>query len=131
MTWKFGKQSIDNLKGVDPKLVAIAYRALELSDLDFGITEGLRTLERQKVLLAEKKTKTLKSYHLTGKAIDIKIYKNGEISWDIEDFAHVSKFFMQAARELGAKITWGGDWDHDGDWKDESFRDGPHFQLEN
>lgn len=44
--FKFSKRSEDNLKGVKPQLVAVVCRALELSLMDFGVTEGLRTQER-------------------------------------------------------------------------------------
>jgi peptidoglycan L-alanyl-D-glutamate endopeptidase CwlK len=33
------------------------------------------------------------------------------------------------AHELGIKIRWGGDWDQDGEWKDERFVDMPHYEL--
>lgn len=122
MGYVFSKQSLSKFAGVNPKLVEVAKRALSISEVDFGISEGLRTLERQKQLLSEKKTQTLKSYHLQGKAIDVVAYVDGTISWEWSLYEKISKAFKQAASELGVKITWGGDW--------KSFKDGPHFQLE-
>ena len=50
MTHEFSAKSQSKLEGVDPRLVQIAVLALQLSPVDFGITEGVRTLERQKEL---------------------------------------------------------------------------------
>lgn len=43
----------------------------------FKVVEGLRTLERQKMLKAAGKSKTLKSLHLLGMAVDIYPLPNG------------------------------------------------------
>mgnify|MGYP000250563184 CR=1 FL=1 len=126
--FKFSRRSLNNMYGVHPNLIRIAYRALELTDVDFGITEGLRSIERQRELLEQGKSQTMNSYHLPrfgdkyGRAIDIACYVDGKLTWDFDVHVHVSKFFKQAAEEYGYKITWGGDWT--------TLRDGPHYQLE-
>jgi peptidoglycan L-alanyl-D-glutamate endopeptidase CwlK len=114
--FKFSQRSENNLKGVHSDLVAIARRALELSPIDFTVTEGLRTLERQEELFKAKKSQTMKSRHLHGFAIDL--YPG---SWDWPDFYKLEKAMKTAASELGIPLEWGGDW--------KSFKDGPHFQL--
>ena len=120
--WKFGTRSKNNMKGVNPDLIGIAYRALMLSPHDFGIIEGVRTLERQKQLFQDGASKTMNSRHLTGGAIDFAVYKGGKLVWDFPLYQEVSESFKRAAAEMGLKITWGGDWP--------KFRDGPHIQLE-
>ena len=120
--FKLSKNSNEKLKGVNPLLVSVVEKAIELSEVDFGITEGVRTLERQQQLFNEKKSKTMKSYHLTGNAVDVVAYVDGKVSWDWGNYEKIAKAFKEAAKELDVKITWGGDW--------KSFRDGPHFQLE-
>lgn len=122
MTHKFSARSMSKLDGVDPRLVQTAVLALQLSPVDFGITEGLRTLERQKQLVKAGASKTLKSKHLEGKAIDVVAYLDGEERWDWPLYEKIAKAFKQAADELGYKITWGGSW--------ATFKDGPHFQIE-
>ena len=46
--YKLSKRSLRNLEGVHPLLVSVVHRALELSDIDFTVVEGLRTIEKQK-----------------------------------------------------------------------------------
>lgn len=119
--FKFSQRSEKNLTGVRPELVAVTRRALQLSEVDFGITEGLRTLERQKQLYAEGKSQTLNSRHLTGEAVDVVAYLGSQISWDFPLYRKISEAFKQAAAELNTPIEWGGDW--------KTLIDGPHFQL--
>jgi hypothetical protein len=121
MTFKLSQRSLDRLKGVDEKLIAIATRALELTEIDFAITEGLRTRERQETLVAEGKSQTMNSKHLIGRAVDVVAYVDGKVSWDKEHYVTISKAFKQAAKELNVSIRWGGDF--------KSFFDGPHYEL--
>ena len=71
MMFKLGKKSQKALIGVHPDIVKVVTRALEISVIDFAVIEGLRTLERQKVLYPAGATKTLKSRHLTGHAVGL------------------------------------------------------------
>lgn len=126
MGFKFSKSSLAKLDLCHPDLRRVAERAIELTPYDFGITESLRTIETQKKYVAEGKSKTMNSRHLdngdgVSEAIDIKIYVNGKITWDIGYFRKVAQVFFQAAIEIGVQIEWGGLW--------RTFVDGPHFQL--
>lgn len=120
--YKFSKRSLSNLKGVNPKLVKLMKEAIRESPYDFMITCGVRTLSEQKRLVAQGKSKTLKSYHLTGNAVDIALIVNNEVNWDFALYGEVAKHIKKIAKEQGIKITWGGDW--------KTFKDGPHFQIE-
>lgn len=119
---RFSERSNSKLEGVDERLIRVATLALQLSPVDFGITEGVRTLERQKELVKAGASRTLRSKHLEGKAIDVVAYVGGKVAWDWPLYEKIAKAFRQAADELGVKITWGGSW--------ATFKDGPHFQLE-
>lgn len=119
--FRLSSRSRSRLEGVHPDLVRIVERAIEITEVDFGVTEGLRTLERQKELLAIGATRTLNSRHLTGHAVDLVAYEGSEISWHWPLYYKIADAMKAAADELGVKITWGGDW--------KSFKDGPHFQL--
>lgn len=118
--YTFSDRSIRKLHGVHPELVLVASRALLYSPIDFGVTEGLRTPTRQAYLVSRGSSKTMKSKHLTGDAIDIVCYVDGEVCWELEYYRIVTDCFKRAANELGIKITCGIDW--------QSFVDGPHIQ---
>ncbi|MBK7366266.1 MAG: M15 family metallopeptidase [Nitrosomonas sp.] len=118
--FKLSQRSIDRLNGVHPDLVSVVKLAIERSEVDFMVTEGLRSKERQKELVAAGASKTMNSRHITGHAVDLAAYVNG-IRWDWPLYEKIAKAMKQAAYELNIKIEWGGDW--------KSFKDGPHFQL--
>lgn len=121
MTYSLSKRSEDKLVGVDANLVKVVCRAIELTEVDFGITEGLRTKERQTLLVADGKSQTMNSKHIVGRAVDVVAYVDGKVSWDKEHYVTISKAFKQAAKELNVTIRWGGDF--------KSFFDGPHYEL--
>lgn len=72
--FRFSQRSLNNLKGVHSDLVKEVRRALEISELDFTVIEGVRTKERQAQLFKQGATKTMNSRHLTGHAVDIVPY---------------------------------------------------------
>lgn len=132
----FSERSKRNLRGVHPDLVAVAYLALELTPIDFVVTEGLRDSARQRELVDQGFSTTMNSRHLTGHAIDIAVLLDAdgdgrkEVPWDkythkVDDndpWDQAAKAFKQAAEELGVPIVWGGDWTRPAD--------APHFELE-
>lgn len=123
MARRFSQRSLNSLRGVHPDLVKVIERALQISPVDFTVIEGLRTVERQKELVATGASRTMNSRHLTGHAVDLlPIGPNGrgEFAWPL--YEQLAPAVKQAADDLGVKIVWGGDW--------RSFRDGPHFELD-
>jgi len=129
MGFKLGKKSLEKLNGVHPDLVKVVKRAIELTEIDFSVGEGLRTLEKQKEYLAKGATTTLKSRHLTGHAVDLFAFVGKEVRWDARLYHKIKDAMFAAGKEFGVPIRWGGDWDCDGDSGDEKFFDGPHFEL--
>lgn len=121
MAFRFGLRSQANLLDVHPDLVKVAYRALELSPVDFTVTEGRRTASKQQELFKQHKSQTLASRHITGHALDVAALVNGKVTWNWAEYELIATAFKESAAELGIPIEWGGDW--------KSFRDGPHFQL--
>lgn len=119
--YSFSQRSKDRLKGVHPDLVKVMEEAIKESPLDFGITEGLRTLERQKELFESGKSQTMNSRHLRGLAVDIAIFIDGKVNWDFPNYKLVADHIKEVAKELNVPLQWGGDWI--------SFKDGPHFEL--
>lgn len=121
--WKYSARSLKNLDGIHPDLREVIDRALQDSPLDFVVIEGLRTLERQKQLVASGASKTLNSRHLTGHAVDlVPIGPNGKAAFDWPLYDRLGPAVKAAAEKLGVKLVWGGDWS--------SFKDGPHFELD-
>lgn len=121
MGYKLGTRSEQRLKGVHPDLVKVVRRAIEISPIDFTVLEGKRTVERQRELFAKKATRTMKSRHIHGFAVDIAPLVNGEVRWDWPLYNQLSKVVKQAAKDVKVPVEWGGDWT--------SFKDGPHWQL--
>ena len=126
--FKFGARSEGNLAQVHPDLVRVMRRALELSPLDFVVIEGVRTLERQRKLVAAGASTTLKSRHLAhpadglSRAVDIApIGPGGKVAFDWPLYHRLAAAVKAAAAVEDVAIVWGGDW--------KSFTDGPHFEL--
>lgn len=111
----------ERLEGVHVDLRTVIERVGELAPFDVMVLEGLRTVERQKKLLASGASKTMNSRHLTGHAVDIAPVIDGEISWHWPHYHQLEPIVKAAAEELHVDIEWGGDW--------RSFKDGPHWQL--
>lgn len=121
MSFSLSRRSRQRLNGVHPDLVAVVERAIQITPVDFSVLEGMRSQQRQVALMAAGASRTLKSRHLTGHAVDLGAYVGGEIRWDWPLYRQIARAVKQAARELKVAVEWGGDW--------KSFPDGPHFQL--
>ena len=102
--------SLDKLKGVNPDLVKVIKRAIEISGVDFRVSEGLRTKARQTELLKQGKTQTMNSRHSTGHAVDLVAVVNGQISWDFNHYYTIAQAIARASTELGVSVRWGGAW---------------------
>ena len=104
------KRSIQNLNGVSTDLQWIVHRAINISTIDFGVIEGLRTVERQKELVAKGASKTMNSKHITGEAVDVLAYLGSRGSWELNLYDDIANAFRIAAQEQGVGIRWGGAW---------------------
>lgn len=144
-----GARSKQRLEGVHPDLVRVVVEANKISEVDFSVLEGVRTVERQIELYAQGRTTaqmraagiydvegkpneravtwTLNSQHFVnpatgyGHAVDLAPFIAGKISWEWKYFPIIAKAMKIAAKELDVPIEWGGDW--------VQRPDGPHFQL--
>lgn len=125
---KFGSSSNRKLANCDSALVQVLTLALTLSKYDFGITETIRSVEKQRENVASGVSLTMDSRHMPNEAgeseaADIAIYVNGAITWEPKYFRKVAGAIFKAAFILGIEIEWGGHW--------ESLNDMPHYQLVN
>ena len=115
------------LIGVNPKLFAVVAYAYSICAVQPMVIEGVRTLATQKAYFAAGKSKTMRSRHLDGHAVDlaplIDLDGDGdlELSWNARDFVPLASAMKAASLALKIPIEWGGDW--------LTFHDAPHFQL--
>ena len=122
---KFGKKSQERLRGVNSELVNVLFELVKI--MDVTIIEGVRSQERQDRLVAEGKSKTKFSKHITGRAVDLAPYP---IDWEDRDrFHYMGGMLRGIAHQMGVKVRWGGDWDGDGETKDNNFDDLVHIEL--
>jgi len=133
---QFSKTSADRLKTCDKRLQSIMYRAIQVSQVDFGIAEGHRTVERQKELFdqgltqIDGVTKMGKHNANPSLAVDIYGFVGGKSNYSIPVMCYLAGVVMTCAAELGYVIRWGGNWDQDGEIiTDQGFDDLPHFEI--
>jgi peptidoglycan L-alanyl-D-glutamate endopeptidase CwlK len=148
MSFKLSNRSLKNLVGVHPDLVRVVKQAIILTPIDFAVTEGLRTIERQKMLVESGASRTMNSQHLVGRAVDLAAFVDGKVSWDLPLYCKLAQAMKAAANYCMVEIRWGGVWDkrmneYTGSPAEEiekyasrmlSIRrqaliDGPHFEL--
>jgi len=118
--FKLGKRSKANLEGIDDALRAVVEMAIQITDVDFSVVEGLRTLERQRELVEEKASWTMNSQHLRGRAVDIYPWVDGETNHETHYYNRIAKAMFKASQRLGVEMEWGGFWKQ---------RDKPHWEL--
>ena len=144
MSYILSQRSLNNLEGVNEILAEIVKRAIEITEQDFLVTEGLRTKEQCCINYGKGRTPAqctakgvpaeyarpneakvtqlrnpFNSRHTTGKAVDLAPYP---VDWnDITKFEAIKEAMFKAAEEMEVTLTWGGDW--------KSLKDYPHFEL--
>lgn len=114
----FSEQSEKHLSEIHIELYEVVFLARLLSEVPFEITDGLRTIEEQRYYYETGKSRTMKSKHLTGHAVDV---VPTPVRWDREAFLPIAEAMFKAADMLDTPIVWGGNW--------RTFKDYPHFEL--
>jgi len=110
MSFKLSRRSLDRLEGIDDGLQAVVKMAITLTKTDFGVVQGMRTIEQQKELVASGASQTMKSKHLDGKAFDIMAFVNGRASWELNLYDDLADAIKEAAEVVGVPICWGAAW---------------------
>ena len=150
MAFTLSQRSLGRLDGVKNELHSVVPTAIGLTNVDFGVTCGLRDLKTQEDLVARGASQSLKSKHLTGEAVDVVAYIGGSrISWELNLYDDIADAFKEASVREGVGIRWGASW-HIPDLRDwegtaeeammayidlrrsqgrRPFIDAPHFEL--
>lgn len=118
--YKLGKRSLGNLVGVHPQLAWAVTEAIKITKQDFTVLEGVRTSKRQRELYNTGKSKTLRSYHLNGLAVDLVPFVNGKLTWEDEYFVEIHAAMDRIIKKYSLPIENGFDlwgWDK------------PHYQM--
>ena len=149
MGFKLSEQSMAKLEGVDSRMQDVVKEAITLTKIDFGVICGMRTEDEQRELVAKGASKTMKSKHLDGLAVDLMAYIGSRASWELNLYDDIADAMAEAARNNNVKIRWGAAWHVDSiaDWNftmqdamnsyvdlrraqgRRPFIDGPHFEL--
>lgn len=152
--FKLGTTSRQRLQGVDPRLVRVVERAIQLTTQDFTVLEGVRTVATQRDYVARGVSQTMNSRHLKqadgyGKAVDLVPWAGGMARWEWPLIWPIAEAMRRAAIEQGVPIRWGGGWfrlDQLGSQaaikraadaytaarraqKKAAFLDGPHYEI--
>jgi len=128
-------------------MVAVVEKAITISEQDFSVICGLRTVQEQEALVAKGASQTMKSKHLEGLAVDLMAYIDGG-RWELNLYDEIADAIRKAAIELGVNVRWGAAWhktlnEWDGTAEDlmneyidlrrsqgrRPFIDGPHFEI--
>jgi peptidoglycan L-alanyl-D-glutamate endopeptidase CwlK len=140
--FKLGKTSKERLSTCHSDIQLIMNEAIKITNVDFGIAEGHRSIKKQQQYFKEGKSK-IDGVNKKGKhnytpslAVDIYPYFDNGAKWDNEHLSYLSGIIHAVSEILFAygkithKVRWGGNWDMDGIILiDQSFDDRPHFEL--
>ena len=149
MSFRLSDRSMSMLQGVDEQLVATVKLAILNTKTDFGVICGIRTMEEQRALFEKGASKTIRSKHLEGKAVDLMAYIGSRGSWELNLYDDIADAMQEAAVETGAVLRWGAAWHINDirDWKGtmeeamneyidlsrsrgkRPFLDCPHFEI--
>ena len=149
MNFKLSERSLSKLQGVDALLIEAVHYAIDVTRIDFGVLEGVRSIARQKKLVNSGASRTMDSKHITGQAVDLLAYVDGRGSWELALYDEIAEAMRHGARETGLSIRWGAAWHvpsiADSTWPMEElmnqyidikreankrpFIDAPHFEI--
>lgn len=125
--FRLGTSSRQNLQGCHPDGIILVATAIRLTDIDFGVSESLRTLATQKKNVERGVSWTLDSYHLRqasgyAHAWDVFAAIDGTARYDWPLMYRIHDAFAQASAETGIPFEAGINWKG-------KKKDGPHYQL--
>jgi peptidoglycan L-alanyl-D-glutamate endopeptidase CwlK len=148
--YSLSQRSLNNLVGVDQRLVDVVHRAIQITSIDFAVIEGVRTPEKQMEYYRKGASQiAVGGTHVQGRAVDLMAYLDDRASWEFSLYDEIADAMKAAAMEQGVGVRWGGAWQISNicTWNDtmeranlayidwcrsrgqRPFIDGPHFEL--
>ena len=126
---KFGALSREQLDTCDERIQRVFYEVIK--HFDCKIIEGHRRQALQDLYFKQGKSKVQwpNGAHnsLPSMAVDAMPYP---VNWfDVKRMCYFAGFVMATALSMGIRLRWGHDWDGDTDLKDQTFNDGPHYEI--
>lgn len=124
---RLGKTSRRRMHGLHPDGIILVATAIQVTEIDFGVSETMRTLAKQKQNIKNGVSWTLDSYHLKqwdgySHAWDVFAAIDGKAVYDWPLMYKIYDAFKEASLITGipfqAGINWRG-----------KKKDGPHYQL--
>lgn len=143
-SYQFSQTSKQRLATCNENIQKVMNMAIQRSYVDFGIAEGHRPVKRQQKLYAKGRTEpgnivtNVNGINDIGKhnifpsdGVDIYAWVNGKAVWDAKYMYYLAGVILTCAIEVGVSLTWGANWDNDGQlYDDQNFVDLPHFQTD-
>lgn len=141
--FSFGKSSQAKLASCHVNLQKIAVMSLEKSQIDISIISGQRNKLEQNELFGRglSKLRFPESKHNTSpsNAYDFAPYVKGKLVFpaskgnnyiqEMGYYYYIAGIMQSVAKDLDIKVRWGGNWDSDGDFTDQTFHDLGHIEL--
>ena len=142
--YTFSKKSLERLSTCHSDLQLIASETIKITRIDFGISEGHRSLERQTELYnkglsrIDGISKKGKHNHYPSMAFDFFacVPNRKDLAFDPEHLTWIGACLDTVAKvlysnkEISHRLRWGGNWDGDGIiLQDQKLWDRPHVEL--
>lgn len=133
--YTLSERSLKRMEGVESDLQKVVQMAIGRTPVDFGVAwlGGFRTPEEQNQLFKDGHSKcdgyAKLSKHQFGEAVDLQVFVGGTAVKSEKMQCVVAGVVASCACALGVNIRWGGDWDSDGDMRDNTFNDLYHFEI--
>lgn len=108
MKFCLSSRSLEKLEGLHPDLIKVVMRAIEITSIDFGVTQGVRSIEDQASYFVKGASQRLVSRHMTGHAVDVQAYIGGNRIMTAEPYFTIADAFLKAGNEYGISLEWGG-----------------------
>lgn len=109
--YSWSKDSLKQMQGIHPDLRKLCDRALRLSRIDFRVIDGVRTLAEQRRHFNNGASKTMKSRHLHGYAVDLAALVGGKVRWEDVYYKPIREAFEKASAQLSIPIGKAIKWD--------------------
>ena len=156
--FRLGTSSRHELRGVHPDLVRVVEMAIQVTEQDFTVFDGILTAAEQNALY-RRGASQIDGYARKGKhqvqadgyghAMDLVPWIDGRPVWDWDAIYLIADAMVLSARALNVNLRWGGCWGHvpvndlsgspehwvaayvkrKRDQGRRAFNDGPHWEL--